>query len=46
MTELTEKQIWNKLYDQMDRGLITYVEMIQEYSEFIGGIGINEGIAR
>jgi Ca2+-binding EF-hand superfamily protein len=47
MTQLTEKQIWNKLYDQMDRGLITYTEMMNEYAEFIGfNFQINEGIAR
>jgi hypothetical protein len=46
-SDMSEKEIWNKLYDQMDKGLITYSEMMQEYAEFIGfDFQINEGIAR
>ena len=43
---MTDKELWDKLYSQMDRGLITYSEMLSEYVEQGGSMGINEGIAR
>jgi hypothetical protein len=43
---MTDKELWDKLYSQMDKGLITYTEMMAEFVEQGGKFGINEGIAR
>jgi hypothetical protein len=43
---MTDKELWDKLYSQMDKGLITYTEMMAEFVEQGGKFGINEGVAR
>lgn len=43
---MDQDALWNKLYAQMDKGLITYTEMMAEFVEQGGKFGINEGIAR
>jgi hypothetical protein len=41
-----DQQAFDKLYDQMLRGLLTYNEYIEELIERGLRLGINEGIAR
>jgi hypothetical protein len=41
-----DQQTWDKLYDQMLRGLLTYNEYLEELREQGFQFGINEGIAR
>lgn len=43
---MNEQELWDKLYAQMDKGLITYTEMFEELHERGFKFGINEGIAR
>jgi len=43
---MSEQELWDKLYAQMDKGLITYSEMLAEFVERGGKFGMNEGIAR
>ena len=43
---MDQDKLWNKLYAQMDKGLITYTEMLEELYEQGFQFGINEGIAR
>jgi hypothetical protein len=43
---MNEQELWDKLYSQMDKGLITWTEMMNELSFQGFKFGINEGIAR
>jgi len=43
---MNEQELWDKLYSQMDKGLITWTEMMNELSLQGFKFGINEGIAR
>lgn len=43
---MTQQELWDKLYAQMDKGLITYTEMFEELTYQGFQFGINEGIAR
>ena len=45
-TDMDQDKLWNKLYAQMDKGLITYTEMLEELHKQGFQFGINEGIAR
>ena len=43
---MNDDQLWNELYTQMDKGEITWTEMLDELSLKGFKFGINEGIAR
>ena len=44
--EMTDQELWDKLYSQMDKGLFTYSEMFEELRFSGFKFGINEGVAR
>jgi hypothetical protein len=43
---MKDDQLWNELYARMDKGEITWTEMLDELSLKGFKFGINEGIAR
>ena len=43
---MTDQELWDKLYSQMDKGLITYTKMFEELRFSGFKFGVNEGIAR